>query len=271
MERLVAHPKMTADLTRSRDDDRPDLPTRTFALARRAWQHRWPMVAISHHAKVGYLPVPKAGNTAILTVLTDLEHRAGNMERFHDPRTGEPHPLQWLRPVGRSAWSRLWAYHRGYTWFSVVRNPWHRLVSCYLDKICGSLRDHTEASGQMYDGLERYNRVLRHQVFWPGMPFDAFVRRVARIPDFAADPHFRSQYKRFTTPWGDILADMLIPLEQPDGLRVLLSRHIGDAELPQVRVTSSINWRSFYTPELAAIVGRRYRHDVALLQYKAPC
>lgn len=247
-------------------DARPDLPTGVLSTARRLWHLRWPAAAICHHAKLIYFPVPKAGNTMLLSALTEIERQTGLAPRFSDPRTGEPSHLEWVRPVGRAAWARVFGFNRGYTTFAVVRNPWARLVSCYLDKVRGELDEQAPGRSEVYDGLARYNLVGR--VFWPEMTFEQFARRVARIPDFAADPHFRSQWRRFVTPRGDFLADCLIPLEWPDQIGALLSARAGrEVEIPRVRATSEHDWRAFYDDELAALVRRRYGRDYSMLGY----
>jgi len=66
--------------------------------------------------------------------------------------------------------------------FTVVRNPFTRIVSCYLDKVLHE----KEKSEEFY--YEKYPYSIH-----PNMSFSDFVKVICSIPDRFADRHFKSQ------------------------------------------------------------------------------
>ena len=72
-----------------------------------------------------------------------------------------------------------------YTKFSVVRNPYTRIISCYKNKF-------TNIGNLMYQGFEfdGYLGGVLHR----NMSFEEFVRIICQIPDHLCDRHFRSQF-----------------------------------------------------------------------------
>jgi chondroitin 4-sulfotransferase 11 len=178
---------------------------------------------------------------------------------------GNPHELEYPRPTivdptGNRMFPGMYA-------FAFVRNPWDRLVSCYRDKIAGEVADFTTMSAS---GVARC--LARFDAFWAGMPFEAFVRAVAAIPDADADEHFRSQHCNLTNAHGDIAVDFVGRYEnlQSDFLRV--ARTIGlppGITLPRLQSNPRrVDYAAFYTTATRDVVAARFARDVGEFGYQ---
>lgn len=121
--------------------------------------------------------------------------------------------------------------------FCILRNPWERLVSCYLSKVL------------MFEKFEEC---------W-GRDFAFFVRYVSRHSLKSCDPHFRLQ-TRLIIP-GEM--DYVGRFEQYEACCSEIFQHIGvDAELPHENNSGTYDYRDYYTPDLMKKVGRIYAPDV---------
>lgn len=68
-------------------------------------------------------------------------------------------------------------HYRDYHWFTILRNPYDRILSAYYDKVKGQLKD------QIYKPL-----------YCPQKSFSEFIDEVYLTKDFECDAHIRSQY-----------------------------------------------------------------------------
>ena len=93
--------------------------------------------------------------------------------------------------------------------FSIVRNPFERLVSCYNKKILSC------------DSIATILIVAQFKGLYPQMSFGKFVEWICspRGRDENADPHWMSQHKILTDRNGNLLTDYLGKLES-------LERHV---------------------------------------------
>lgn len=109
--------------------------------------------------------------------------------------------------------------------------------------------------------------LARFDVFTSGMPFDAFVRAVASIPDAEADAHFRSQYTFVADSRGDVAVDFVGRYEHLAEDFELVRRTIGmpQMELPRlVAARRAVHYAAYYTSATREIVAERFRRDTAV-------
>lgn len=203
-----------------------------------------------------YYPVPKVGCTSWLRILCsvqgiDLDTRSGDL-------WFESIPSVTPREASRRCFRR-------WTHFSFVRNPWDRLVSCFLNKI---QPDPDVEKPTFVDGVS--SGFVRFGCFRAGMSFSDFVREVAAIPDSEADVHFRSQVDFLPRRrGGEIRLDFLGKFESfgEDSARLLDQLGL-ELSVPHDKKTVGRSaYREYYDGALKDLVATRYAADVRLLDY----
>jgi hypothetical protein len=166
------------------------------------------------------------------------------------------------RPVDFMTQERQSRYHT----FSIVRNPWSRVVSCYNKKIlnCNDL-------GKLYF-MSRY-RGLR-----PMMSFQEFVEwlMTEEGSDAEADPHWLSQWKFLYDDSGVALYDTLGRLESFDADvdRFLDETGTPRLQLERRRASQDMvikplhrHYRDYYDESTMELVARRYARDIEVFGY----
>ncbi|WP_334142972.1 sulfotransferase family 2 domain-containing protein [Rhabdothermincola sp.] len=131
--------------------------------------------------------------------------------------------------------------------FGFVRNPWDRLVSCWLDKVIGPTD------------------------YWrdtplKGLPFDAFVHQIATWDLDTCDRHVRRQ-AALLPPKG---LDFIGRFEHLDADVARVADRLGlpASGLPRRNTSSDRqSYHAYYTPELADLVGRLYAVDASRFGY----
>lgn len=220
---------------------------------------------VSHEHKFVYLIVPKVACSSIKTALLPLfdQDVSGEEELMREDGIPEVH---WLfkassHPINKKQFLRgiQKGHFEGYFKFAFVRNPWDRLLSCYLQKIA--------PGGQ---GLNRYDYGVVQLRY--GMPFAEFVEAVHQIPDEEANPHFRSQHVAVCGPDDVVMADFVGRFERLEEDFIHVARIIGapHLKLPHLLPSPSRGarpYRDFYDDETAERVGERFRKDAEIFEY----
>lgn len=200
-------------------------------------------IIISRKDKIVWIAVPKVASMSIQSAM--LRTIGANWNEYDD------HSLRRLKEV-----SALTDHFR----FAFVRNPWSRLVSCWSDRVMGPVRKKKQKF--LFDAKR----------FSAGMPFDEFLRQVAKIPDRMANPHFRSQ-SALLSYQGELVVDFVGRYEELNDDWYVLSQHYRLAPLAHVnrspeRHAGDVDYhRSFYSEELVDLVGRRYAEDIERFGY----
>jgi len=234
----------------------------------------WTAYIVSDEHRFVFLANHKVATTSILTSLLPLfDFDDIETENSNDPKRGPTFKHNGI-PVGdihglfnefaqinkaHFLAGRGNKYHR-YFKFTFVRNPWDRLVSCYVSKL---------VQGGTGLKMGKYGDVsLRRD-----MTFKEFAEAVSRIPDEVANHHFRSQHVTVCDdgPERTVLADFVGRFERLNEDFRRVSERIGlEAGLAHVGGSRSRNlhsYRDFYDDKLARMVGERYREDADLFGY----
>jgi hypothetical protein len=148
--------------------------------------------------------------------------------------------------------------------FCFVRNPWDRLVSCYIEKI---KTDPGYTNRFFRDGV--FVGFVPYRVFRAGMSFESFVEAVTAIPDRDADRHFRSQSTFVTDGRGELLVNFVGKLERSEADFAHVLRRLGrePGAVPHLNRSEHGDYTRFYTPHTIERVRQRYARDVDLFGY----
>ncbi|WP_234044865.1 sulfotransferase family 2 domain-containing protein [Haloferula rosea] len=169
----------------------------------KSWERRAPRPFICESLKLLYYVVPKAASSTVRRYL--IEH--GYPERRPSQLTHDHvQHFQFPRVTQREARDLV---ESGYRTFTVVRNPYERIVSCYRDKIVGA----GSAPGPSA-GFLRYNSLTGRPMFRNDMTLLEFLQIISRLPDFASDAHFRCQRTFVPVEQGEVRLDRIIQLER---------------------------------------------------------
>jgi len=140
--------------------------------------------------------------------------------------------------------------------FTFVRNPLHRLYSCYKNKLVDAHQKGLPDRFGIY-GIT------------PEMSFDQFVRIIADVPDEDADRHFRSQHW-FVNSNGKSIADYVGKLESLDDGWATLEDRFGLPSLPHKNKSNNkaSDPMQHYSEEIHRIASERYRQDIEQFHYQ---
>lgn len=134
-----------------------------------------------------------------------------------------------------------------------VRNPWDRLLGCYLQK----------------KAFNRKKFYKRNKID-PTISFSDFVKTVCAVPEWKADTHFRSQFTFVSNIEGDLLINFIGRFEylNEDFQEMLRLANLPKIELPHWNSNAHDNYTQYYTPGLAELVADRYAIDIELFGYE---
>jgi hypothetical protein len=226
----------------------------------KSWVRRHPRPFICEELKLIYYPVPKAASSTVRRYLIEhgfadrrpLELTHNNIQNFTFPRITLKRALELQKVNYRS--------------FAVVRNPYDRIVSCYFDKIVGAGSNPGPSAG-----FVRYNQLLGKQIFRNDMGFLEFIRVISRIPDFAADAHFRCQRTFLPLQGGRVALDCIIQMERfADQFPAFLSSAgLPDWETQRENQTQRRDGILQQYPETIPLIRKHYESCFRLLGYAA--
>jgi hypothetical protein len=156
--------------------------------------------------------------------------------------------------------------------FSVVRNPWSRVVSCYEKKIRGAY------SKRSYRGYKGILNVAAYEGLSTRMSFDAFVEWLcaAEGRDDVANRHWMSQYRFLSLSEINRDCIKIIRLESMQkGLNcVLADRGLSYQCLEKENSSATTvsgrlhaTTKEYYTASAINAIGDRYARDIELFGY----
>ena len=199
--------------------------------------------------KLLYVAVPKAASRSLLRFLIgqQVKNEAGPAVIYEKSLEA----LFRIRPEARD-----------YFKFTVVRNPWSRVVSVYNQKIQS---DNPLIAARLMNGRTG---------LLPNMPFDAFVEWLCSEEgvDERADSHWLAQHKILGIGGPEpVRYDFIGKLERLSHDLDTLSAEIGvslSGVGHLVRSGASERYRTVYTERTAALVAQRYARDIELFGYR---
>ncbi|MBW1789280.1 MAG: sulfotransferase family 2 domain-containing protein [Deltaproteobacteria bacterium] len=155
-------------------------------------------------------------------------------------------------------------HYSEYFKFCFVRNPFDRVLSCYLHKFKQG-KDREE--GFVKKGV--YLPFAEYGLFHPGTSFGEFVKGISEIDDNDADAHFRSQHAFIRDGQRDIPMDFIGRLETlgPDVSHIAEKLGFPDVPLHHMEKTDHAGYRQYYTADTRKLVARRYGEDLERFGY----
>lgn len=196
---------------------------------------------ILENKKLVYLVISKTGNSSIKT--TFIESNVPDNYSIH-----------------RKDWHIVYTLNddmKNYYKFTFVRNPFDRLVSCYVSK---------------YHEDQKRGMKLRFSHYLFGVikkdkGFDNFVKNVLRIPTFLADDHFIRQYA-LVYKNGKSLVDYIGKFENMKEDFEAIKQKFKLSDLPHFNKSKKGNWMDYYTLETAKLVYNHYKKDIEIFGYQ---
>jgi dermatan 4-sulfotransferase 1 len=220
-------------------------------------------VNISLNYRYIFVETPKVGCSSIKLTLQKLELGDPSFSRkdFEDLHRRDFSPLLRPQQVGDlDAFLKREDLFR----FCFVRNPYTRLLSCYLEKIVGNKHQKLQILQQLGFGQSDMNKEIS---------FETFVDAVIHQPISMMDPHWRHQY--YQTFQDSMQYDFIGKFEQFDAdLNEVLHRITPD----YTRYLSTEDRHSqdtaealdkYYTPQLSEQVYRCFEKDFQYFEYPA--
>ncbi|MCD8195581.1 MAG: sulfotransferase family protein [Lachnospiraceae bacterium] len=200
------------------------------------------VLPLPDHEDVYYLIMYKAACSSIMKAILHIDNKS-----LEDSRR-----VREEREIALDNLSNL--EHKEF--FTFVRNPFPKLVSCYTDRV---LR--VDSFRYLFDG-----RLAASQIH----DFKEFAKVISSIPDDIADGHFCSQSYLLSTKDGTTLSNCYIGHFESlvDDFEPLRKKY-GFDELKYVNKSarSGKNWKDYYDLETMDIVYNRYKNDFELYGY----
>lgn len=229
-------------LTESKESRSPNNLVAQLAFIRSAFRNRGGHLSASNMA---YIRIPKSANTSISYAMLVKKYPALKNEHVSEAQVNFLVDVN-LNPVNEAGPEQF---------FTVVRNPFARLVSVYRDFFENRQSDFLYAD-------------YLFGILKPEMSFETFVSRVSAIPDRLKDQHFRPQHL-FADAYnnaGKIVT--VFKLEEPRVLEHFLSSH-GMELVHRNKSAASYSYQEYYNSSLLEKVYSMYRVDIARYGYEA--
>ncbi|CAH7383108.1 putative Sulfotransferase family protein [Vibrio chagasii] len=139
--------------------------------------------------------------------------------------------------------------------FTIVRNPYERLVSLYKNKF----EDSSKISRTKFEYRNYLGGILKQD-----MTFLEFIKLISDIPDLLSDRHFKSQYYLVNEAEH---FDYFFKLEELNDVFCLFAREHG-IDLPKKENSSGkYHYESYLCQESFNLISKRYKLDIDYFGY----
>lgn len=140
---------------------------------------------------------------------------------------------------------------KGWFVFTIVRNPFDRLVSCWADKL---------QADKMFKPFKRYG-------LWHKMTFDAFIERIAQMQDHECNQHWRPMSYDLLGK-GEVVPAFVGRFERLAEDWKVVQERCPVSDLRHANKSNHKPYREHYTPRLRDLVARRYAKDLGVFGYE---
>lgn len=209
-------------------------------------RHRNKNIFFIDSLRLGYVRILKAGSTSLLREILPMMDDQLKTVALSD---GQVDQL-----ANRYVEHTVKGARISYDFFTIVRNPFQRLVSVYLDLF----------------GPEAYefsHRTYLFGILKHGMSFAEFVKTLSVIPDQLKSPHFLPQHQTIEA-CGGFGKVKWFRLENDKGtIEKFLEPYkmnLGHSN----KQKTDYDYRDFYNKELVIVVYRIYKMDVEFFGYR---
>ena len=141
--------------------------------------------------------------------------------------------------------------HRNHFQFAFVRNPWDRLVSCFLDKTKMTI-------GTKYQ--------LRDYIKYKDSNFTEFVHDIVDDDVWTCNRHHRLQYNLINHDYVDFIGRF--ERFQKDFDYICNKVGISDNKLPHRNKSKRTHYTEYYDDETRQIVAEKYAKDIEYFNYE---
>lgn len=190
-----------------------------------------------------YLINPKCACSSIKQALNELDSNR------HYPN------VHILPEVILSERKKLDNTEQGYFKFTIVRNPFERIVSFYINKFERAVKTDYRFEYEDYLG----------GVFVSKMTFSEMISVICGIPPYLANNHFRSQSDLIDST-GHVL-DFIGRLENIDTDWQMLQEQFDLLSLPMANTTPPYDYRDYYDLTILELVNNYYQEDILRFGY----
>jgi hypothetical protein len=218
--------------------------------------------------RVIYVCVPKNASSRIKMTLSAVLGRT--LRSDWEAHKRKPSGLKSPKRVGLTIFHRLATDPRALR-FAFVRNPYARLVSCWLNKFREVPLTPAKPAVDSYLAWRQQNDPSLPEGPTNTLSFDEFINFAAMTAQDRVDAHWHLQTGLLEMPGIELNLVGKVESFERDFMRVL--DHVqasdglrADATKP-ANVSDPIDWRSYYTNELANRVHKAYELDFDRFQY----
>lgn len=193
-----------------------------------------------------YVRVPKAASTTISSAILHARYPRLKTHRL------SPEKINYLADVNVNG--RITGAEKKGIFFTVVRNPFARIVSVY--------REFFEDNPEDFIYEDYLFGILRHTI-----SFREFVSKVRLIPDLLKDQHLRPQYLFIKYYHRKNIPVRVFKLEEASVWKDFLSAYSMEVERIHTSETP-YDYRSYFDQKTVEIVGDLYRADISVFGYE---
>lgn len=198
---------------------------------------------INHEKKLIYVRMCKVANSSIKGAMCE------EIDEYHDLHRKVP---------GSEV---LTKEEKEYFKFSFVRNPYERLVSCYVNKYVTPKKKFAGQKQELYMDKYLFGYIRNPK------DFSEFVKKVCKIPPRLEEQHFQQQYHLLYDRHGNCLVDYVGNYENIQEDFECIRQKFNLKPLPHYNKSEKGNWMDYYTLETAELVYKKYKKDFETFGY----